>query len=133
MRRADRGDVHLDVRVLADDRSGRPRVVEVDVGEQQVPNVTELDALLAQTGHERGERRGGPAVEHRGTAVRLDEVRADHALDALVVEVDRRDRGAHAPAAAVERTSARSRSSIRSSADSMPTLKRIRFRGEANG
>src|SRR5512132_669780 len=38
-----------------------------------------------------------------------------------------------APAAAVERTSAASRSAIRSSADSMPTESRIRLRGAANG
>jgi hypothetical protein len=33
--------------VLADDRPGRSGVVEVDVREQQVPNVVQLDAVLA--------------------------------------------------------------------------------------
>src|SRR5215207_10055670 len=125
--------MHLDVRMLADDRPGRTGMVQVDVGEEQVPHVGELDPALPQAGFERGERRRRAAVEHRRPVARLDEVRADHALDALVMEVDRRDRGAHAPAAAVERKNASSRSSIRSSADSIPTLSRIRFRGAANG
>ena len=74
----------------ADDRPGGAGVVEVDVREQQVPHVCELHAVLAQAGLERWERRRRPAVEHREPVARLDEVRADHALDALVVQVDSR-------------------------------------------
>ena len=48
VRRPDLRDVHLEARVLAHERAGRARVVEVDVREQQVPQVGDLEALLAR-------------------------------------------------------------------------------------
>ena len=46
--------VHLERGVLADDRAGRARVVEVDVGEEQMPDVTELEPSLGEARLQRG-------------------------------------------------------------------------------
>jgi hypothetical protein len=75
--------------MLANERSRRPRVVEMDVREQQVPQVAELDAAPAERLVECGEAARGPAVEERQAVVRLDEVRSDAALVAAVQEVER--------------------------------------------
>ena len=48
MRRPDRRDPDGELRVLADDRPGRAGVVEMDVGEEQVPDVRQLEPLLRQ-------------------------------------------------------------------------------------
>ena len=48
MRCADLGDVHSQPRVLANKRAGCPRVIEMDVGEEQMPDVRELEAKLAE-------------------------------------------------------------------------------------
>src|SRR6266511_2586404 len=69
VRRADLGDVHLDVRVRAHDVPGCPCVVEVDVREEQMPDLREIDAAL-----ELGETRGGPAVEECRPLRRLDAI-----------------------------------------------------------
>ena len=50
MRRADLGDVHLEPRVLADEHACGARVVEVDVREEQVPDVGELEPALGEPG-----------------------------------------------------------------------------------
>ena len=84
MRRADVGNVHDDLRVLADDVTSGTRVVEVDVREQQVPDVVQVDGV-AQT----LEARRGAAVEERRPFRGVDLVDADHALETLVAEVDR--------------------------------------------
>src|SRR5205085_12705265 len=52
--RADLGDVHLQVGMLADERPGGPRVVEVDVGQQEMPDVLELVAALSEAGLQGG-------------------------------------------------------------------------------
>ena len=65
VRRADGRDVHLECRVLADDRACGAGVVEVDVGEQEVADVAELEPALGEAvlqGREAGRR---PAVEER--------------------------------------------------------------------
>ena len=47
MRRADRRDVHLEARMLADQDARRARMVEVDVREEQMPDVRQLQPALA--------------------------------------------------------------------------------------
>ena len=89
VRRADLGDVHLQVRVLADEHARRACVVEVDVREQQVPDVAQLEPALGQARLQRGNAGGGAAVVERETVVRLEQVAADHPLAAEVQEVDR--------------------------------------------
>ena len=76
---------------------GRARVVEVDVREQQVPDVGQLEVELAQALLEARQRRRRPAVEERGAVVGLDEVDADRALEAEEVQVERVE---HAPSLA---------------------------------
>src|SRR5262249_48667091 len=128
MRGADLGDVHLQARMLAHERPGRAGVVEADVGEKEVPDVGEPEPTLGAPRLQRVEAGRGPTGEERGAVLRLEQVGPDDAGDGLVVEVDR---GRHARAA--ERTSAASRSATRSSADSIPTERRTRFAGVANG
>ena len=50
VRCADLRDVHLEPRVLPDEGAGCSRVVEVDVREQQVPNVHEIEPALGEPG-----------------------------------------------------------------------------------
>jgi hypothetical protein len=89
VRRADLGDVDLKRRVLADEYAGRAGMVEVDVREEQVPEVAQLEPALGETGLEGVDRRRGPAVVQCEPVVGVDEVRADDALVAEVPEVDR--------------------------------------------
>ena len=64
-------------------------VVEVDVREQQVPDVLEGQPALGEAGLQRADRRRRPAVEQREAVVGLDDVDADDAVEAEVHEVDR--------------------------------------------
>src|SRR3982751_1186310 len=104
-------------------------MVEVDVREQQVTDVFEREPVGGEPFLERGHGRGGAAVEEREAVVGLDDVDADRVLAAPEVEVDE----PHAREETGFRTSAASRSASRSSADSMPTERRTRFGGGANG
>src|SRR6185369_2964614 len=81
-----------------------------------------------------------PTIVERETVVRLEQVARDDAL-ALVVQIDQVG-ACHgvilaalpaAQAVAAERASAVSRSATRSSTDSIPTERRTRFAGAANG
>ena len=82
------------VKMLTDERAGRARVVEVDVGEQQVLDVAELDATGAECLVERGQAARRAAVEEREAVVGLDEVRRDAARVAAVEKVERLGRHA---------------------------------------
>jgi hypothetical protein len=89
VRRADAGDVHLQAGVLSDEDPSRSGVVEVDVREEQVAKVAELDAPIPEACPESVHARRRPAVEERGAVRRVEQVGADDALGAEVVEVDR--------------------------------------------
>jgi hypothetical protein len=81
---ADRVHVHLDLRVVAHDVTRCARVVEMDVREEQMPDLGQVDAaaqLLVA--------RGWATVEQRRPMRRLEHVDADHALDVEVLQVDR--------------------------------------------
>ncbi len=80
--------------MLADERPRSPCVVEVDVREEQMADVLQLEALFGEAGLERLDRRGRPAIEERRTVVRVHDVDADDALEALVHQVDGRERHA---------------------------------------
>ncbi len=75
--------------MLADERAGGSRVVEMDVGEQQMLHVAELDATGAERFVERGQAARRAAVEEREAVVGLDEVRGDAARVAAVEKVER--------------------------------------------
>ena len=64
----DRGDVDLESRMLADEHSGGPGVVEVDVRQEQVAEVGQLEPARTQLPLERADARRGAAVE-QGRAV----------------------------------------------------------------
>ena len=76
--------------MLADERPGGAGVVEVDVREQQMPDLAELEPALREARLQRRYAGRRPAVEERRPVVRLDEVAADVPREALVEEVDRR-------------------------------------------
>ena len=65
----------------------RAGVVQVDVRQEQVPDVGEREPALRQAGLQRVEAGRRPAVEERQAVVGLDEVDADDTLG-LVVQVD---------------------------------------------
>jgi hypothetical protein len=88
---ADLGDVHLQVGMLADERPGGARVVEVDVGEQEMADVLELVAALRQPVLQSGDTARGAAVVEGEAVAGLDEVDPDHLHLRLVPEVDRFD------------------------------------------
>jgi hypothetical protein len=80
--------VHSEVWVPADEDACRARVVEVDVTEQQMAEVGERHPVLGETALERVDAARGPAVEERRAIVALEEVAADDAFGAFVMEVD---------------------------------------------
>ena len=87
VRRADLGDVHLEAWVLAHEHSSGTGVVEVDVREQQVPDVGELEPLLREAGLQLGDAGRGAAVLEREPVLGLQEIDADHTLVAEVMQV----------------------------------------------
>src|SRR5687768_15636395 len=87
VRCADLTDVHREAGILADERSGRARVVEVDVGEHEVAQVPDLEPVLRQAGAERIQAARGPAVDQRGLVTRV-EVRGDDTLATEMLEVE---------------------------------------------
>ena len=89
MRRADLRDVHQQFGVLAHEHACGPGVVEVDVREQEVAHVAELDAAFDERSFEPREAGRRPAVEEGRPVVRLEEIRGDDAVCALVHEVER--------------------------------------------
>jgi hypothetical protein len=62
VRCADLGDVHLQARVLTHEPARGACVVEVDVREQQVPQVLQLEPALGQPDLEFGDAAGRPTV-----------------------------------------------------------------------
>ena len=93
VRRADLRHVHLERRVLADEHAGRARMVEVDVAQQQMPDVGELQAARGEARLQRIDGRRRAAVEE-GRAVRaVEHVAPDRALDTIVKEIDRLEIG----------------------------------------
>jgi len=60
----------------------------VDVAEDEVAEVLDREPAFRETALERGEIGRRAAVEERGPVVRLEQVAADDALGAEVVEVD---------------------------------------------
>ena len=74
VRRTDLGNPDVQPGVLAHEHAGRARVVEVDVREEQVPEVAQLETALGQARLQLVDAGGGPAVEQRGPVVGLDEV-----------------------------------------------------------
>jgi hypothetical protein len=89
VRCADRRYVHLQRRVLAHEGPGRAGVVEVDVAEQQVPDVGQRETAVGEARLQRVDRRRGAAVEERRPVVGVEQVARDDPLAAEVVEVDR--------------------------------------------
>ena len=80
------------------------------------------------------ERRGRAAVEEGGAVGRLQQVDADRALEPAETEVDRKRQRADGRRGRRDRDeSAGSRSASRSSTASIPTERRTRLRGAANG
>ena len=89
MRRADLRDVDLQRRVLADEHTRGARVVEVDVREEEVPDVGELEPALGEAGLQvRRCTVVGPQSKSAGPLVGLEQVAGDDP-GRLVVEVDR--------------------------------------------
>lgn len=88
MWRADRRDVHLEAGVVADEGSGCARVIEVDVAQEQVPNVGQPEPVAFEAALQGRDTRRRPAVEQRRPLLRVEEVRPDDALCATVIEVD---------------------------------------------
>jgi hypothetical protein len=65
VRGADRTHVHAETGVLPDEGSCRARMVEVDMGEDEMPDVGEGQPTVPEGRLERSETRGGPAVDQR--------------------------------------------------------------------
>ena len=85
---ADLGDPDRQLRMQPNERAGRPGVVEVDVREQQVPQLGQLDAVLAEACDEPRQRRRRPAILQREAVGRFDQIHADRVLLAAEVQVD---------------------------------------------
>ena len=123
VRSADLGDVDLEPGMLAHEHACGSRVIEVNVREQEVTNVGQVEASLGEPRLEERDARARATVEEGRPVRSLEQVCAD---DVLVLEMDVDRVGRHAASAA-------SRSSMRSSADSMPTESRISVGGTAKG
>ena len=77
-------------RVLANEHTGRPRVVEVDVREEQVTDVAELEPPCAERVPQGRHAARRAAVEQRRAVVGVEQVRPDPAAVAEVQQVERR-------------------------------------------
>ena len=88
VRRAARVDEDFDVRVLLENRSDGSRVVQVDVGHEDLPHVLEPDALPRQRGRELrdGGRRAG--IDQRDAGGPVENRRGDDLGPAEEVEID---------------------------------------------
>jgi hypothetical protein len=78
--------VHEELGVLAHEEPRGSRVVEVDVREDEVPEVPDLEPLGREAGAQRVQAARGPTVDERRLALR-EEVGADDALATEVPEV----------------------------------------------
>jgi hypothetical protein len=78
----------LQCRVFADQHAGGAGVIEVDVAQDQVGDVSEREAQTGESFRQPWKTRGRAAIEKRRPVVGLDEIAPDDALDAAVVEVD---------------------------------------------
>jgi hypothetical protein len=74
--------------MLSDQCAGGACVIEVDVAEEEMPDVGERDAVVGQPLLQRRNGCRRTAVEERETVSSLEQVAADDALGAEVVEVD---------------------------------------------
>ena len=74
--------------MLPDEGARGAGMVEVDVAEQQVADVGERVSAGGESLLERGDVGRRPTVEKREAVVRLEQIAADDALGAEVVEVD---------------------------------------------
>ena len=91
MRCADGRDVHLQAGMLAHENAGSARVVEMDVGEEEMAYVVKLHVPLGEPCFERGNACRRTAVEERGSVVGVEQVARDDS-GRTVVQVDRRRR-----------------------------------------
>ena len=91
MRCPDGRHVHPQVGVLPHENACGSRVVEVDVREEKMANVSELEATIGEPCLQRGNARRRPAVEERGSVVGVEQVARDDS-GRTVVQVDRRRR-----------------------------------------
>jgi len=80
--------VHLEVRLLSDERARGAGVIEVDVAEQEMADVCQRETALRQSLLERSDVGRRAAVEKRGPVVRLEQIAANDPLGAEVVKVD---------------------------------------------
>lgn len=87
--RAELGDVHTDVRLLADDPSDSTCVVEVNVREEDMSDVGERQAALGESSSKHRQRGKRPAVEEGEPVVGLDEVRRNLLGATDVVQVEK--------------------------------------------
>jgi hypothetical protein len=88
VRRADFGDVNLQIWMLTDEDAGGARMVEVDVAQEQVTDVGEGEPEPGKSFLQSRNARCRAAVEERGPSLGLEQVAADDAFDAAVVKVD---------------------------------------------
>ena len=90
MRSADRRHVDLQRRVLAHEHARGAGMVEVDVREQQVPQVARARGRARRVPPSGASRQvGRPAVEQGGPVDGVEQVGADDALGAQVVQVEK--------------------------------------------
>ncbi len=88
MRRAALVHEHLDRRVLTHERPGDARVVEMDVGQEQLADVGDADSLAPERGSQGVERGRRPRVDERHPARALQDGGRDDLGISKKVEVD---------------------------------------------
>ena len=88
VRRAATVNEHLDVRMLLEDGADRPGVVEVNVRDQNLPDVAEADALFLQRRGQVREGRRRPRIDERHTGGSVEDRGGDDLGTAEEVEVD---------------------------------------------
>jgi hypothetical protein len=88
MRRAALVDQHAQLRMTLEQRSGRPGVIEVDVREDDVRDVSESDALSDELALEHRQATGRTRVDQRYASGALDDGGGDCVGTAEKLEVD---------------------------------------------
>ena len=88
MRRADFVDEHPNPREARHDASRRAGMIQVNVGQQQRPDIADRDALLTKALLERGQARGWPRIDQRHAIGIVNDRRRDRARSVLKVQID---------------------------------------------
>ena len=88
VRRASLMYIHAQGRIRTNERAGRARVIEMNVRQENGPQVRDRDARAIELGSERRQGARRPGIDERGPAGTMEDDRRDDARHAEKVEIE---------------------------------------------